>query len=73
VQEAVMLIQSLGIPRIPTGHELLASAIEHSFRWQIAAYDAIYVALAEVSDGVWLTADARAARRVKDRQLVRML
>ncbi len=34
------------------------------YRFDQLLDDAVYVALAALSDGVWLTADARAARRV---------
>ena len=45
----------------------------YASRWKISGYDAVYVALAALSDGVWLTADARAARRVGRAHLVRVL
>ena len=64
VQEALALVEALGITRVGNGHELLALAADFASRWKISGYDAVYVALAALSDGVWLTADARAARRV---------
>jgi predicted nucleic acid-binding protein len=41
--------------------------------WRLFGYDAVYVALADLTDGVWLTADARAAGKVSRSGLVRVL
>ena len=73
VQEALALVEALGITRVGNGHKLLALAADFASRWKISGYDAVYVALAALSDGVWLTADARAARRVGRAHLVRVL
>ena len=73
VQEALSLVEALGMARIGNGHELLALAADFAERWKLSGYDAVYVALAALSDGVWLTADARAARRVGTSGLARML
>ena len=73
VQEAFALVEALGLTRIGNGHELLALAADFALRWQLTGYDAIYVGLAALSDGTWLTADSRAARRVGRRSLVRLL
>lgn len=73
VQEALALVEALGLNRIGNGHELLALAADFAFRWQLTGYDAVYLALAALSDGTWLTADARAVRRVERQGLVRLL
>lgn len=73
VQEALTLLESLGLVRIPAGHELLQRAAEYAISWNLSGYDAIYVALAALSDATWLTADARAARRVRTSKLVQVL
>ncbi len=73
VQTALGLIESLGLARIGNGHELLHTAAEISHRFKISGYDAIYVALAQLSRGVWLTADARAAKKVRPMALVKLL
>ena len=59
VQEALALVEALGITRVGNGHELLALAADFASRWKLSGYDAVYVALAALSDGAWLTADAR--------------
>ncbi len=71
--EALSLLESLGFARAANGHELLATAAEFSVVWGLCGYDAVYVALAALTDGVWLTADGRAARRIRRRRLVRVL
>lgn len=73
VKEAIGLVEALGLTRIGNGHQLLSLAAEFADRWKLSGYDAVYVALAELSHGVWLTADARAVRRVGRRHLVRLL
>ena len=73
VQEALALVEALGLTRIGNGHELLALAADFAVRWRLTGYDAIYVALAALSDGAWLTADASAVRRVGRSSLVSLL
>lgn len=73
VQEALALIESLGMSRIPMGHELLQLAARYAMETGLSGYDAIYVALASLSQATWLTADERAARRVKTKGLARSL
>lgn len=70
---ALGLLESLGLARIGNGHDLLAEATDLAFRWQLSGYDAIYVALASMSGAVWLTADAKAAKRIRRKGLVRLL
>lgn len=73
VKEALSLVEALGTTRVGNGHELLALAADFADRWRLTGYDAIYVALASLAGGEWLTADARAVRRVVDRDLVSLL
>ena len=73
VREALSLVEALGMARVGNGHELLALAADFAARWKLSGYDAVYVALAAMSDGVWLTADARAAHRIGKAGLVRVL
>ena len=73
VQEALSLVESLGMARVGNGHELLTLAADFAGQWKLSGYDAVYVALASLSQGVWLTADARAARRITKPNLVRVL
>ena len=73
VQEALSLVEALGMARVGNGHDLLALAANFAGQWTLSGYDAVYVALAALSDGVWLTADARAARRIRKPSLVQVL
>ena len=70
VTRAVALIESLGLGRIGNGHELLEVAAKVACDWRLSGYDAVYVAAAVLTEGTWLTADDRAARRVRRRRLV---
>ena len=67
------LIEALGLHRVANGHELLATAARLAVDWGLSGYDATYVALASLLGGTWLTADERAAKRVRTRKLVRIL
>ena len=73
VREALSLVEALGMARVGNGHELLALAADFAGQWRLSGYDAVYVALAALSDGVWLTADARAAQRITNSSLVHVL
>ena len=73
VKEALALVEALGMKRVGNGHELLALAAEFAGRFRLSGYDALYVALASLVGGEWLTADARAVRRVGDSDLVALL
>ena len=73
VKEALSLVEALGMTRVGNGHELLALAADLADRWRLSGYDATYLALAFLAGGEWLTADARAVRRVSDRDLVSLL
>jgi predicted nucleic acid-binding protein len=73
VREAMALVESLGLARIGNGHDLLARAADLACEWGLSGYDATYVALASLAGGVWLTADARAAAKVRHKRLVRVL
>jgi predicted nucleic acid-binding protein len=73
VGEALGLIEALGLHRVANGHELLATAARFAVDWGLSGYDATYVALASLLGGTWLTADERAAKRVRTRKLVRIL
>lgn len=73
VQQALALVEALGLTRVGNGHELLELAADFARLWRLSGYDAVYVALAALTDGVWLTADSRAGHRVGHRDLVRLL
>jgi predicted nucleic acid-binding protein len=70
---ALALIESLGLARIGNGHDLLTMAAGFACDWGLTGYDAVYLAAAALGDGVWLTADARAARKVRRKHLVHVL
>jgi len=57
-------IQDLGLERIGNGRELLSRAGDLACRYRLSGYDAIYAASAQLTAGCWLTADARAHRKI---------
>ena len=68
--EYVSDLEELGLARIGNGHELLQTALTLARVWKISGYDAVYAATAQMCSGRWLTADSKAARRIKKRHLV---
>ncbi len=49
IQEAIALVESLGLARLGNGHQLLELTIEFALQWGLSGYDAVYVALATAS------------------------
>lgn len=58
-------LQDLGFRRIGNGRELLACAAQLACSHRLSGYDAVYAASAKLTEGVWLTADAEAHRRLR--------
>jgi len=73
VREALELVEALGMKRVGNGHELLAHSADLAGRFGLSGFEGVYAALASLSGGVWLTADANAARRVGTGELARLL
>jgi predicted nucleic acid-binding protein len=64
VQDSLDIIYQLGIPTFDLGEEVTQKAITISCQYQVSYYDALYVSLAELLKGVWLTADQKALDRL---------
>lgn len=63
--------ERLGIRSLATTRELFERAADLSRTLRIGGYDAIYLAHADALDVPWLTADAKAVRRLrKDRRVL---
>lgn len=73
IQQYVTDLEELGMHRVGNGHSLLMLAVQYAREWKLTGYDAIYAATAELLGGTWLTADRKAAQRVKKRGLARLL
>ncbi len=73
VKEALSLVEALGMTRVGNGHELLSLAADFAARWRLSGYDAVYLALASLTGGEWLTADVRAVKRIANDDLVSLL
>lgn len=57
-------LAQLGLHRVGNGGELLARAAELAVDRKLTGYDAVYAATADSMRGVWLTADARAHKKL---------
>jgi predicted nucleic acid-binding protein len=65
-------LQDLGFARIGNGRDLLATAAELACRYGLTGYDSIYAASAQLTGGCWLTADARAHKRIQRLRISRV-
>lgn len=64
IQESLEAVFQLGVPAMEVGEELLEGAISISCLYQVSYYDALYIALARILKGVWLTADVKAVKKL---------
>jgi predicted nucleic acid-binding protein len=65
VREFIDALQDLGFERIGQGRELLARAADLACAHGLTGYDAVYAASAQLTGGLWLTADQKAHRRIQ--------
>ena len=73
IQEYMFLLESLGLTRIGNGSELISLAATIAVKHKLSGYDAIYAAAANLVDGHWLTADARAHKRIERMRISQLL
>lgn len=64
IKNYIFLLENLGFHRIGNGGELLKTAADIAVKCKLTGYDAIYAASAKLINGVWLTADLKAHKRV---------
>lgn len=58
------ILENLGFQRIGNGNELLRAAAHLAVKHNLTGYDAVYAASAKLIGGSWITADARAHKRI---------
>ncbi len=73
VCEALECIEELGLERIGNGHDLLQLAAKFSKEYDLSAYDSIYVSMAKTVNGIWITADEKAHKKIVSLNLSRTL
>jgi predicted nucleic acid-binding protein len=73
VREYLDALQDLGIERFGNGRELLDCAADLACALGLTGYDAVYLAAAKLAEGCWITADARAHHKVRDRRLAKLV
>jgi predicted nucleic acid-binding protein len=62
-------LQDLGLHRIGNGRELLTAAADLAQTHSITGYGAVYAACAQLTSGVWITADRSAHHRLSSTSL----
>jgi predicted nucleic acid-binding protein len=72
-RSAIEALQDLGFERIGNGRELLACSVDLACRYGLTGYDALYVASAKLTRGLWLTADARAHQKIQRLRLSKLV
>lgn len=63
----------LGIDIVTPTHNLLNSAIDLSDQYEVTLYDAIFLSLAKLIDGVFITADEKLYEKVKGLQFTEFI
>ncbi len=72
-ERSFLRFQRLGVRLIPTTRKVFLRALELSSEMKLGGYDTVYLALAESLDVAWLTADAKAVRRMgRDRRVLQL-
>jgi predicted nucleic acid-binding protein len=70
--ELLDIVINLGVHRFAMTPEV-AAGVRRFQALGLSGYDSAYVALAEITKGVWLTYDKKAAKLVPDKKLTRVL
>lgn len=66
-------LQDLGFERIGNGRELLAAAADLACGFGLTGYDSIYAATAQLVGGEWVTADAKAHKKIQRLRISRVV
>lgn len=64
IEDYLNALQDLGMARLGNGRQALSEAIALAKNFGLTGYDAIYAANAKLVNGLWLTADAAAHRKI---------
>jgi predicted nucleic acid-binding protein len=73
IREYMHNLEQLGWERIGNGSQLLEKAAELAKEFHLSGYDAVFAASAALVEGVWLTADEVAARKLRGRKYIKLL
>jgi predicted nucleic acid-binding protein len=73
IKEYIQTLEQLGWERIGNGSQLLEKAAELAKEFHLGGYDAVFAASAALVEGVWLTADEVAARKLRGCKFIRLL
>jgi predicted nucleic acid-binding protein len=73
IKEYMHILEQLGLERIGNGSQLFERAAEIAKEFKISGYDAIFAAAASLVEGVWLTADKAAVKKLRNVEFVKLL
>lgn len=73
ILDYLQALQNLGMIRLGNGMEMFEVAIDLATRFHLSGYDAVYAANATLVKGVWITADAKAHRKIERLGISRLL
>jgi predicted nucleic acid-binding protein len=73
IKDLIHSLELLGMERLGNGSQLLQTAAGMAKQYGITGYDATFVAAAKLTEGVWLTADHAAVRKLAGARFVRLL
>ena len=73
IKEYMRILEQLGLERIGNGSQLFMRAAEIAKEFNISGNDATFAAAASLVNGVWLTADKAAVRKLRNAEFVKLL
>jgi predicted nucleic acid-binding protein len=73
ITECMHMLEQLGFERIGNGSQLLQRAAKIAKEFNISGYDAIFAATASLVEGVWLTADEVAVKKLRSQKFIKLL
>jgi predicted nucleic acid-binding protein len=73
IKEHMHALEQLGWERIGNGSQLFDKAAELATEFHISGYDAVFAATALLVEGIWLTSDVVAAKKLRNLKFVRLL
>jgi len=73
IKESLYHLIELGIHIVIPTEEMLLKAIDMAYSFDITIYDAVFVSLAELINAVFITADEKLYKKVKELKFVKFL
>lgn len=64
VKQYLTDLEDLGLSRISASHEVIQKACFYAIKYELSAYDSVYISCAELVGGLWLTVDKKTHKKI---------